>query len=230
MRQNDIYLSPTGIIDSDHPLIIDWAEKITEGAADDPVEKAVKLYYAVRDGIRYNPYLPFYLPEHYRASNVLKSGQGFCITKASLLCALGRVCNIPTRVRFATVRNHLSTRQLIEHLGTDLIVYHGFMEFYLEGVWVKATPAFNIEICRRHGVTPLEFNGREDSVFQPYSLDGKKFMEYLEDNGVYADIPVEVILSATEKAYGKTRVRKWIIALEQSGGKPTRDFGKEDVL
>jgi hypothetical protein len=79
-------------------------------------------------------------------------------------------------------------------------------------------------------VTPLEFNGREDSVFQPYSLEGKKFMEYLEDNGVYADIPVEVILSATEKAYGPARVRNWINALEKSGGKPTRDFVKEDVL
>jgi len=230
MHQNDTYLSPTGIIDSDHPLIIDWAEKITDGIADDPVEKTVKLYYAVRDGIRYNPYLPFFLPEHYRSSNVLKSGQGFCITKASLLCALGRVCNIPTRVGFATVRNHIATRQLIDHLGKDVIVYHGFMEFYLEDVWVKATPAFNSEICRRHGVSPLEFNGREDSIFHPYSLEGKKFMEYLEYHGVYADIPVEDIVAATEKAYGRTRVRKWINALEKSGGESIRKFDKEDVL
>jgi len=229
-QTDDIYLSPTRIIDSDHPLIIAWAEKITEGVADDPVEKAVKLYYAVRDGIRYNPYLPFHLPEHYQASNVLKSGQGFCITKASLLCALGRVCNIPTRVGFATVRNHIATRQLIDHLGTDVIVYHGFMEFYLEGAWVKATPAFNCEVCVRHGVSPLEFNGREDSIFHPYSQEGKKFMEYLEYHGTYADIPVKDIVTETEKAYGKTRVRKWINAIEKSEGEKIRNFDKEDVL
>jgi len=104
------------------------------------------------------------------------------------------------------------------------------MEFYLEGVWVKTTPAFNNEVCRRHGVSPLEFNGREDSIFHPYSLEGKKFMEYLEYHGVYADIPVEEIVAATEKAYGRDRVRKWINALEKYSGEPTRDFGKEDVL
>jgi transglutaminase-like putative cysteine protease len=131
------------------------------------VEKAVKLYYAVRDGIKYNPYLPFFRPEHFRASNVLKSGQGYCITKASLLCALGRACNIPTRVGFANVRNHLATRQ-----------------------WI----------------------------------------EYLEFHGVYADIPVQDIVAATEKAYDRTRVRNWIKAFEQSGDQPIQDFGKEDVL
>ena len=104
------------------------------------------------------------------------------------------------------------------------------MEFYLEGVWVKATPAFNSEVCRRHGVSILEFNGREDSIFHPYSLEGKKFMEYLEYHGTYADIPVEEIVAETEKAYGRDRVRKWINALEKSGDEPTRDFDKEDVL
>jgi hypothetical protein len=96
--------------------------------------------------------------------------------------------------------------------------------------WLKATPAFNIDVCRRHGVSPLEFNGREDSIFHPYSLEGKKFMEYLQYHGAYADIPVADIVAATETAYGKTRVRKWINALEISGGEPTRDFTKEDVL
>ena len=78
---DDAYLSPNSIIDSDNPGIVAYAEQATAGLADD-VEKAVKLYYVVRDGIRYNPYLPFLLQEHFRASNGLKSGQGFCISKA----------------------------------------------------------------------------------------------------------------------------------------------------
>ncbi len=224
------YLLPTAIIDSDSPIILEHAEKITDTSVGSAVEKAVKLYYAVRDGIWYDPYYPFYRAEHYRASNVLKSGRGYCVSKASLLCALGRACGVPSRIGFATVRNHLATRQLIEFLGTDLFVYHGFTEFYLDGRWVKATPAFNVELCKRHKVVPLEFNGREDSIFQPYSLEKKKFMEYLEDHGTYSDIPLDDILSAWKMTYGKERVRKWIEAFEKSGGISPRDFSKEDVL
>jgi len=116
-RIDEKYLLPTAIIDSDSPLILEHAEKIIGTVGGSAVEKAVKLYYAVRDGIWYDPYYPFYLAEHYRASNVLKSGRGFCVSKASLLCALGRACGVPSRVGFATVRNHLATRQLIEFFG-----------------------------------------------------------------------------------------------------------------
>lgn len=225
-----IYLSPTAIIDSDHKEIKAYAEDAVRDVGRDPVAKAVKIYSAVRDGIRYNPYNPFYLPEHYRASNVLKSGRGFCISKASLLCALGRSCGIPSRVGFATVRNHLATRQLLEYLGTDRFVWHGFTEFYLEGKWVKATPTFNRELCNRHRVSPLEFNGREDSVFQAYNMENQKYMEYTEYHGTYPDIPVERIIAAWEEAYGETRVRRWISNLEKSDGSANHDFNQEDVI
>ena len=224
------YLSPTAIIDSDNNEIIEHAQDILGDGAQEPIEKAVKLYYAVRDEIWYDPYYPFYLPEHYRASNILKSGRGYCVCKASLLCALGRASGIPTRVGFATVRNHLATKQLIEFLGSDLFVYHAFNEFYLEGKWVRATPAFNKELCEKHKVVPLEFNGRDDSIFQLYNLEKKKFMEYVEFHGEYADIPVDIILVAWEKTYGKERVKKWIETFEKSGGVSTRDFDKEEVL
>jgi transglutaminase-like putative cysteine protease len=224
------YLSPTAIIDSDHKTIIEYAMDIIGNGTKDPVDMAIKLYYAVRDGIWYDPYYPFYLPEHYRASNILKSGRGYCVCKASLLCALGRARGIPGRVGFADVRNHLATKQLIEFLGSDLFVYHSFTEFYLEGRWVRATPAFNLELCKRHKVIPLEFNGREDSIFHAYNLENKRFMEYVQFHPSYADIPVDTIVSAWEKAYGKERVRMWIETFEKSGGKSIRDFGSEEVL
>jgi len=222
------YLAPTAILDSDNSAIVQYALE-TIGNERDPVKQAVRLYYAVRDGIRYDPYCPFYLPEHYRASNVLKSGRGYCVCKASLLCALGRTCKIPSRVGFADVRNHLATRQLLEFMGSDLFVYHGFVEFHLNGKWVKATPAFNSTLCKRQGVAPLEFDGREDSLFQPYSLEKKKFMEYVADHGTRADIPVDVIVTAWKKAYGKDRVEGWIAAFEKSGGRSLSDFNGEDV-
>lgn len=214
-QMDNKYLSPTTIIDSDHEKIVEYASDTVSDVGGDPVGNAVKLYYAVRDDIWYDPYYPFYLPEHYRASNVLKSGRGFCVSKASLLCALGRACGIPSRVGFATVRNHLATRKLLEYIGSDLFVYHAFTEFYLLGRWVKATPTFNVELCRKHNVVPLEFNGREDSIFHAYNMGKKQFMEYLEFHGTYADIPVDVILTAWEEAYGKDRVRKWIDNLEK---------------
>jgi transglutaminase-like putative cysteine protease len=221
-------LMPTAIIDSDHELIINYARDVV-GRSTDPIEKAVNLYYAIRDRIWYDPYYPFYLPEHYRASNVLRSSRGYCVSKASLLCALGRSCGIPSRIGFATVRNHLATKQLIEFIGTDLFVYHGFTEFYLEGKWIKATPAFNAELCHRHKVLPLAFNGREDSIFQQYSLEGKRFMEYVAFHGTYYDIPVDTIVAAWKETYGTHRVKRWIEDLEKAKGKPIADFYREEV-
>ena len=227
MEDLEQYLKATEIIDSDHPDIRAFAAE-TIGNAADPLDQAVRLYYAVRDGIRYDPYYPFYLPVHYRASSVLKIRRGFCIPKASLLCAAGRACGIPSRPGFANVRNHLATRQLLEFLGTDLFVYHGFTEFHLEGKWVKATPAFNAELCRRHGVEPLEFNGREDSIFQPFNQENNRFMEYLDFHGTFDDIPVGAIVRAWEAAYGRDRVQGWIAGFESR--KQKRDFYKEEVI
>ena len=228
-KENLVYLTPTSIIDSDHKSVRDYAIK-TIGGSTDPVDISVKLYLAVRDGILYDPYSPFYLPEHYRASYVLKRGRSFCVPKASLLCALGRACGIPSRIGLADVRNHLATKQLIEFIGSDLFVYHGFVEFYLEGKWVKATPAFNIDLCKRHHVPPLEFNGREDSLFQAYNLRNQKFMEYVAFHGVYADLPVDKIFAAWEKAYGKDRVRNWIKRFEEGGERSLSNFEREEVL
>ena len=229
LKQVDpVYLEPTEIIDSTHPKIRDYAREVI-GASGDPVERAVKLYLAVRDGIRYDPYTPFHLPEHYRASVVLERGRSFCVPKVSLLCALGRACSIPSRVGFATVKNHLATRQLIDFLGGNVFVYHGFVEFYLEGKWVKATPAFNRELCEKHKVKPLEFNGREDSLFHPFNQENRKYMEYIKYHGTFADIPVDSIVAAWHEAYGKERVDGWIKLFAQREDTLSSDFEREDV-
>ena len=227
---NNAYLSPTSIIDSDHDTIVDYARAAIKDAGPDPAAKAVKLYYAVRDVSWYDPYLPFYRPEHYRASNVLKKGRAFCVGKATLLCALGRACSIPSRVGFADVRNHLATKQLLEFLGSDLFVYHGFTEFYLNGKWCKATPAFNAQLCKRHKVIPLEFDGRRDSIFHAFNTENKMFMEYVADHGSYADIPVDEIVAAWAKEYGRDRIAKWVEGYEKSGDDPGRSFDGEEVV
>jgi len=227
---NAEYLKPTAIIDSDHETIVDLVMNLTADCGRDPVQRAISLYYYARDAIRYDPYVPFYLPEHYRASNVLKAGKGYCVSKATLLCAMGRAAGIPARIGFATVKNHLATRELIEHMGSDLFVCHGFTDFYLSGQWVKATPAFNSELCRHFGVTPLEFDGTADSTMQPYNSAKQPFMEYVAYTGTYSDVPLEVILREWRKTYGEKRVNGWIHMLENSSPESYRDFTSEEIV
>lgn len=226
---NNVYLKPTPIIDSDNPEIIGYAKKVSQGAMD-PVEIAIKLYLAVRDGIRYDPYSPFYLPEHYRASYVLNRGRSFCIPKASLLCALCRASGIPSRIGLVDVRNHLATRQLLNFMGSNIFVFHGFVELFLNGRWLKVTPAFNRELCEKHNVPPLEFDGTNDSMFQPYNLKNQKFIEYLNFRGIYVDIPVDEIVKGWKEAYGENRVNRWIQMFEKNGALSLSDFENEDVF
>jgi transglutaminase-like putative cysteine protease len=161
----------------------------------------VSLYYAVRDGIRYNPFLDFSSESAFRASDCLAAGEGFCVGKAALLAAVARADGIPARVGFADVKNHLTTPALRERMGSDLFVYHGYAELFLDGRWVKATPAFNVELCRRFRVKPLEFDGREDSIFHPFDEDDRRHMEYLRDRGSHADVPAQEIMAVFREVY-----------------------------
>jgi transglutaminase-like putative cysteine protease len=138
------YLEPTLAIDSNSEAVASFTRK-NLGRSADPREQAVSLYYAVRDGIRYDPYTIDLSIEGIRASAVLKSGRGWCVTKAVLLAACCRAAGIPARLGFADVRNHLTTQRMRDHMKTDVFFWHGYTSIFLEGVWVKATPAFNIE-------------------------------------------------------------------------------------
>ena len=193
------FLQPGRYIDSDHPAVVAFSKKNCPGKND--LERAVSLYYAVRDGIRYNPFLDFSDDAVFRASSCLDTGQGFCIGKAALLAAAARVAGIAARVGFADVKNHLTTPALRERMGTDLFVYHGYSELHLGGRWVKATPAFNLALCQRFRVKPLEFDGREDSIFHPFDEEDRRHMEYLRDRGSHADVPVAEISRVFRETY-----------------------------
>jgi transglutaminase-like putative cysteine protease len=195
----EAYLQPGVFIDSDHPTVVAYAHEQVRGVTD--VERAVSLYYAVRDGIRYNPFLDFTVESAYRASACLAAGEGFCVGKAALLAACARAEGIPARVGFADVRNHLSTPRLLEYIGSDVFVFHGYCEMFLEGKWVKATPAFNLALCTKFRVKPLEFDGRNDSIFHPYDADERRHMEYLRDRGTFADVPAREIQQAFREYY-----------------------------
>jgi transglutaminase-like putative cysteine protease len=195
------FLAAAEYIDSAHPAVISFSKKHSKGGT--PLERAVSLYYAVRDEIRYNPFLDVSDRETFRASSVLSAGQGFCIGKAALLAAAVRAAGIEARVGFADVKNHLTTPRLAETMGTDLFVYHGYADLHLEGQWVKATPAFNLALCKRFRVKPLEFDGRNDSIFHAFDEDDRRHMEYVSDRGRYVDVPVAEIQRVFSETYPK---------------------------
>ena len=196
----ELYLRPTGYIDSDHPEVANYAAEVVKGA-ESVLEKAVKLYYAVRDDIRYDPYAFGLGGETFKASTVLADKKAFCVPKAILLAAACRAQGIPTRLGFADVRNHLASEGLLKMMRTDVFAFHGYADIYLEGCWVKATPAFNRQMCEKFDVLPLEFNGREDSVFHAFDGGGRQHMEYLKEHGHFADFPPEELVTSYGEHY-----------------------------
>ena len=193
------YLQPGKYTDSNHPDIIDFANNVI-GKETNQIEQAQLLYLAVRDKFPYNYYNIVLTDEAMKASSLLKKGSGYCVEKANLLGAAARSVGIPARFGFADVINHLGADKLREILRTDVFVFHGYTELFLEGRWVKATPAFNKSLCEKLGVNALEFNGLEDSVFQEYD-DGIHFMEYIHFHGIYNDIPLSYFIETLKKHY-----------------------------
>lgn len=193
-------LAPTQTIDSDHPAVVSFAEANTQGARN-PRERAVKLYYAVRDGIRYDPYSLLMTVPGLRASTTVEARRGWCVPKAVLLAASCRALGIPARLGFADVRNHLSTERLRQFMNTDVFYWHGYTAIQLGGQWVKATPAFNVELCEKFRIKPLEFDGNEDSIYHPFDLEGRRHMEYLRFHDEYDDVPLDEILATFVKHY-----------------------------
>ena len=196
----DQYLQSTYLVDSDHPTIIQYAQETVEGLST-PKEMAIALYYRVRDDFKYSPYEIILEQEVAKASHMLTKESGYCIEKANVLVAASRVVGIPSRFGFANVRNHIGTERLEKFLRTDLMVFHGFVELYIEGKWVKATPAFNKSLCEMLNVDPLEFDGTEDSMLQEYDQGGGKYMEFVHDYGTFADWPFELFIAELKKHY-----------------------------
>jgi transglutaminase-like putative cysteine protease len=192
-------LAPTALIDSDHPAVVAFARQHATGA--DDRERAVALTLAVRDGFRYDPYRIDLSPQGMRASSVIAQGYGWCVPKAALLAAAARAAGIPARVGYADVRNHLSTERLRRTLQTDVFVWHGYTDLWIDGAWRKATPAFNIELCERFGLLPLDFDGLSDSIYHPFDKAGNRHMEYVNQHGAFDDMPLDRIVAAFAATY-----------------------------
>ena len=193
-------LAATPTIEATHPAVVSFTREHVGNATGD-VERAVGLFYAVRDGFRYDPYEIDLTIPGMKASTTLENRRGWCVSKAVLLAACCRSLGIPARLGFADVRNHLSTERLRQRMQTDIFYWHGYTEIKLHKKWVKATPAFNIELCEKFRLLPLDFDGHNDSLYHPFDSTGNRHMEYVNHRGTYSDLPLDEIIQTFRQEY-----------------------------
>jgi len=201
----EFWLQPGDIIDSDDPAIRSLAESITTGLAGD-AERARAIFYWVRDRIRYNMLAPIDRPEHYRPAATVARGEGYCVQKSALMTGLLRAAGIPARMVFATFINHQLRREVYDMLGTNRFVYHGFVELFVEGRWIRATPVFDPDVCERMDMKTVEFDGRSTSVLHPVDRKGRPHIEYVEEHGIYHDVPYDEIMTVFARVYPMDKI------------------------
>lgn len=171
----------------------------------DEKTKAIRLFDAVRDDIRYNPYQLSFAENEYQSDYIANLGAAYCVPKAILLAACLRSIGIPAGVGFADVKNHLNSAKLADVMETNLFMYHGYVALRLGDETFKVTPTFNQELCERFGVRAIEFDGASDALFHEFDADKRQHMEYVKDRGIFEDPPIPQILEDMAIVYPKMK-------------------------
>ena len=203
----EIYLKPTFTIEANHKKIIETAGNLTKGGLSNN-DKAVKLFYFVRDSIPYNLYMISVFIEDFRASRVLEWGKGYCVQKAVLLAALGRAAGIPSRLVFASIRNNRVPAHIVQKLGSNIFPRHGYNQFFLSGKWVSAAATFDKKLCEKNGLPSVEFDGENDAILPGKDLEGRSYIEYVEKFSPTEDLPFDWIAEMISKRVGWDK-RSW---------------------
>jgi transglutaminase-like putative cysteine protease len=187
--------------DFNHPAVAELCKSLTSGCNSDH-EKAVRLFYYVRDNCHYNMYATTGKPEAYRSSAILANGQGWCLQKAILLTSLARAAGIPSRLILVSIRNHKAPPEAVEMMGTNLFFPHAYNHLYINGRWIKAAATFDREICGRIQVPAVEFDGEHDAILSSQDLSGQPYIEYVDEYGYFTSVPWEMILTNARRVYG----------------------------
>ncbi|TDC00579.1 transglutaminase domain-containing protein [Micromonospora fluostatini] len=198
-------LDPTEFLDHDSAVVRDFvARALPDGGAElTPTERAVALYYAVRDGIHYEVYGADLSRHGLKASSTITRGMGFCVHKSIVYAAAVRAVGVPSRIYYGDVRNHLASPRLEELMGGNLFTFHSLTTVLLDGRWVRATPVFNKMLCRLYRIKPLEFDGRTDSMYHPYDDEGRRHMEFLHEHGEFDDVPYDLVVGGIRTNHPK---------------------------
>ncbi|WP_026421291.1 transglutaminase-like domain-containing protein [Actinokineospora inagensis] len=187
-------LAATDLLDHES----DEVRRFVAAAVPDPSvsdrDKAVALFYAVRDGVFYEVYGADMSRDGLRASAVSVAKTGFCLHKSILYAAATRAVGIPSRVLAGEVRNHLASDKLKELVGGEVFL-HWLNEIHLDGRWLKTTPVFNKMLCKLYGISPLEFDGTADAVYHPFDDKGRRHMEFVGAVASFDDVEHAAVIA-----------------------------------
>ncbi|MBW1737644.1 MAG: hypothetical protein JRJ69_08835, partial [Deltaproteobacteria bacterium] len=86
---------------------------------------------------------------------------------------------------------------------------HGYNELFIDGRWIKVTPTFDIGMCQRLNLKPVEFDGHNPAIFHSHDLDGHLHIEYIKDHGHFADLPFETVVNGFKNAYTEDMINRW---------------------
>lgn len=192
------YLCATPILEVKHKSIQNFIADINPSLS--KKEQAIMMYNKVRDYFIYDPYHLDLRHEGLRSSVILRKRRAWCVEKSIVMATALRALNIPTKLGYGIVVNHIGVDRLTKILKRKEIVFHGYVSVYLNDKWVKATPAFDYGVCRLSGVEPLEWDGENDALLQAYQGD-KEFMEYTHFYGEFNDVPVSLMNEEMKKYY-----------------------------
>lgn len=192
------FLKETAFLNYSHPAFDEFLAgmDLSENAA----EQAIKLYYHVRDTFLCDPFHLDLRPEALTASGILSKKRAWCVEKAIVLAACARKLGIPSQLGYAIVVNHIGTDKLEKYLQKKEIVFHGYVSLFLGEKWVKCTPAFDKKVCRINKVSPLDWDGKNNSMFQEFEGE-QQFMEYVHFYGEFDDVPVNLMNSEMKLYY-----------------------------
>lgn len=196
----DPTLMTTDFLDHDEAGVRAFVTRVAPPAGS-PADRAVALYLAVRDGVRYEVYGADLSRTGLAASAVLRRGAGMCLHKSVLYAAALRAAGIPSRLVLTDVRNHLASDRLRALVGGDVFRYHCLVSVRLDGRWVKATPVFNRMLCRLYRMDPLDFDGTADSMYHPFDRNGRRHMEFLRFRGEFDDLPYDEVITGLRAAH-----------------------------
>ena len=108
------------------------------------------------------------------------------------------------------------TERMRRNMETEVFYWHGYTDIWIDGDWRKATPAFNLSLCQKFGLKPLDFDGLADSIYHPFDLAGNRHMEYMHQRGSFDDLPLDAILVDFRQHYPQ-----WLASM---GQQPDADF------
>ena len=188
----EMYLASTQYLDADHPLVMAEAVDVTRGANSD-VERVERIYYYVRDHLRYDVLESFrYLAEgRLAASDVIEHGVALCMGKADSFVALCRAVGVPARVALQTLESpdmefvNPAVRALWQTKQGRPLPWHSLGEAFLNGRWVKLDATIDASTAARFG---KPYTQEFDGITDIHTVEGP----IVRENGSYADYPPQV--------------------------------------